>query len=134
MAGGRRGLVRAGRGAVTAILGRGRRSCVESGVWVVGCWARCRRYCFEAAICKDAVGVQGLMRIRAIYTADNALAELPPIELTLPPSGRAAGDVVPVQLQASVTAIGTLKLEAIAKEPLTLDERWQIELNVRHGA
>jgi molecular chaperone DnaK (HSP70) len=62
------------------------------------------------------------------------LVELPPIELTLPPSGRAAGDVVPVQLQASVTAIGTLKLEAIAKEPLLPDERWQIELSVRHGA
>jgi molecular chaperone DnaK (HSP70) len=62
------------------------------------------------------------------------LAELPAIELTLPASGRAAGDVVPVQLQASVTAIGTLKLEAIAKEPLTPDERWQIELSVRHGA
>ena len=62
------------------------------------------------------------------------LVELPPIELTLPAAGRAAGDVVPVQLQASVTAIGTLKLEAIAKEPLTPDERWQIELSVRHGA
>ncbi len=62
------------------------------------------------------------------------LTELPLIELTLPASGRAAGDVVPVQLQASVTAIGTLKLEALAKEPLTPDERWQIELSVRHGA
>jgi hypothetical protein len=39
-----------------------------------------------------------------------------------------------VQLQASVTAIGTLKLEAIAQTPLTPDERWQIELSVRHGA
>jgi hypothetical protein len=42
--------------------------------------------------------------------------------------------VVAVQLQASVTAIGTLKLEAIAKTPVVPDERWQIELNVRHGA
>jgi hypothetical protein len=62
------------------------------------------------------------------------LEELPLIELTLPPAGRAAGDVVAVQLQASVTAIGTLKLEAIAQAPLTPDERWQIELSVRHGA
>jgi hypothetical protein len=62
------------------------------------------------------------------------LQELPPIELTLPPAGRAAGDVVAVQLQASVTAIGTLKLEAIAQTPLSPDERWQIELSVRHGA
>jgi molecular chaperone DnaK (HSP70) len=59
------------------------------------------------------------------------LEELPPIELTLPPSGRAVGEVVAVQLQASVTAIGTLKLEAIAQTPLTSDERWQIELSVR---
>jgi hypothetical protein len=42
--------------------------------------------------------------------------------------------VVAVLLLASVTEIGTLKLEAIAKEPLTPDERWQIELSVRHGA
>jgi hypothetical protein len=62
------------------------------------------------------------------------LMELPPIELTLPPEGRAAGEVVAVHLQASVTAIGTLKLEAIAEAPLTTDERWQIELSVRGGA
>ena len=62
------------------------------------------------------------------------LEELPPIELTLPAAGRSAGDVVAVQLQASVTAIGTLKLEALAQAPLTPDERWQIELSVRHGA
>ena len=62
------------------------------------------------------------------------LQELPPIELILPPAGRAPGEVVAVQLQASITAIGTLKLEAIAQAPLTPDERWQIELSVRHGA
>jgi hypothetical protein len=61
----------------------------------------------------------------------NELEELPPIELTLPAAGRAAGDVVAVQLQASITAIGTLQLEAIAQEPLTPDERWQVELSVR---
>ncbi|MEI9952940.1 MAG: Hsp70 family protein [Pseudomonadota bacterium] len=59
------------------------------------------------------------------------LEELPQIELVLPPAGRAAGDVVAVQLQASVTAIGTLKLEAIAQAPIVADERWQIELSVR---
>jgi hypothetical protein len=62
------------------------------------------------------------------------LSELPPIELTLPPAGRAAGDVVAVRLQSSVTAIGTLKLEALALAPLTPDERWQIELSVRGAA
>ncbi len=62
------------------------------------------------------------------------LEELPLIELTLPPAGRAAGEVVAVRLQASITAIGTLKLEAIPQAPLAPDERWQIELSVRHGA
>lgn len=61
------------------------------------------------------------------------LEELPLIELTLPPAGRSPGDVVAVQLQASITAIGTLKLEAVAQSPLVPDERWQIELSVRHG-
>lgn len=61
------------------------------------------------------------------------LEELPAIELTLPPAGRAAGDVVAVQLQASITAIGTLKLEAVAREPLAADERWEVELSVRHS-
>jgi hypothetical protein len=41
---------------------------------------------------------------------------------------------VAVQLQASITAIGTLKLEAVAQVPLVPDERWQIELSIRHGA
>ncbi|HET7540979.1 MAG TPA: Hsp70 family protein [Polyangiaceae bacterium] len=62
------------------------------------------------------------------------LEELPEIELVLPAAGRTAGDVVAVQLQASVTAIGTLKLEAVARAPLVADERWQIELSVRHAA
>jgi hypothetical protein len=61
------------------------------------------------------------------------LEELPLIELTLPPAGRAPGEVVAVQLQASITAIGTLKLEAVAQAPVVPDERWQIELSVRHG-
>lgn len=61
------------------------------------------------------------------------LEELPLIELTLPPAGRAPGDVVEVQLQASITAIGTLKLEAVPRSPLVPNERWQIELSVRHA-
>jgi hypothetical protein len=62
------------------------------------------------------------------------LEELPRIELTLPAEGRGVGDVVAVQLQASITAIGTLKLDAIPQTPLVPDERWQIELSVRHAA
>jgi hypothetical protein len=61
------------------------------------------------------------------------LEELPQIELTLPAAGRAPGEVAAVQLQASITAIGTLKLEGVAKTPVVPDERWQIELSIRHG-
>jgi hypothetical protein len=65
---------------------------------------------------------------------EGELDELPPIELTLPAAERAVGDIVAVQLQASVTAIGTLKLEAIPQSPVAPGERWQIELSVRHAA
>jgi transposase len=50
----------------------------EDGVTLVGCWAHCRRRFFEAAICKYPEGVQGLMRIRAIYAADDAFRGMPP--------------------------------------------------------
>jgi hypothetical protein len=59
------------------------------------------------------------------------LEELSPIEITLPAEGRTQGDVVPVRLRASITAIGTLLLEAVPIEPLLPDERWKIELSVR---
>jgi hypothetical protein len=59
------------------------------------------------------------------------LEELPPIELTLPAEGRRQGDVVPVRLLSKVTEIGTLELEAEPVRPLTSDERWRVELNVR---
>ncbi|MEZ4229084.1 MAG: transposase [Polyangiaceae bacterium] len=36
----------------------------------------CRRYFFEAAICKYPVGVQGLMRIRAIYEDGSCVQEV----------------------------------------------------------
>jgi hypothetical protein len=61
------------------------------------------------------------------------LEELPPIEVTLPAEGRRDGDVVPVRLRASVTAIGTLLVEAIPITPRKDDERWKIELSVRGG-
>jgi hypothetical protein len=62
------------------------------------------------------------------------LEELSPIEVTLPADGRAPGDFVPIQLEAAVTAIGTLKLEARPLSPLTPDERWRVELNVRRAS
>ncbi|PIE40979.1 MAG: nucleotide-binding protein [Gammaproteobacteria bacterium] len=56
------------------------------------------------------------------------LESLPDIEVTLPTEGREAGQVVPVYLAASVTEIGTLKLEAVSVEN---SHRWQVEFEVR---
>ena len=60
---------------------------------------------------------------------EGELEELAPIEITLPAEGRREGDVVPVRLDASVTEVGTLLLEAVATQGN--QERWKIELNVR---
>jgi hypothetical protein len=62
---------------------------------------------------------------------DGELEELPPIEVTLPAEGRRQGDVVPVHLEAKVTEVGTLLLEAVPTSPQKPDERWRIELSVR---
>jgi hypothetical protein len=62
---------------------------------------------------------------------DGELEELSPIEVTLPAEGRREGDVVPVQLRASVSEVGTLLLEAVPSAPQKADERWKIELSVR---
>ncbi len=59
------------------------------------------------------------------------LEELPPVEATLPAEGRRPGETVPVRLHALVTAVGTLRLEAV---PRTGDERWNVEFSVRDGA
>jgi transposase len=47
-------------------------------VTLVGCWAHCRRYFFEAALCRHAAGVEGLMRIRAMYAVDTVVMKAPP--------------------------------------------------------
>ena len=56
------------------------------------------------------------------------LVELQEIELHLPASGRAAGEVVPVTLEARVTDIGTLELNAV---PVGGSDRWKVEFDVR---
>ncbi|MCP3869770.1 MAG: Hsp70 family protein [Gammaproteobacteria bacterium] len=56
------------------------------------------------------------------------LQELGEIEVTLPAEGRSLGEVVPVGLHAAVTETGTLRLEA---SPVTGEERWKVELDVR---
>ncbi len=87
-----RGFLQSDASSVYDILDRGPPKDTEGGVVLVGCWAHLRRYFFEAAICKYAVGVEGLTRIRAVYAADNALAELPPIDR----HGARATTVVPL--------------------------------------
>ena len=62
---------------------------------------------------------------------EGELEELAPIEITLPAEGRREGDVVPVRLDASITEVGTLLLEAVPREPQKPNERWRIELGVR---
>ncbi len=63
--------------------------------------------------------------------APGELEELAPIEASLPAEGRREGDVVPVKLEARVTEVGTLLLEAVPTQELVADERWKIELSVR---
>ena len=59
------------------------------------------------------------------------LDELEEIEATLPADSRTPGDVVPVRLRASVTEVGTLRLEAM---PRSGPEHWKVEFNVRSAA
>ncbi len=56
------------------------------------------------------------------------LVELQEIEANLPAEGRQPGEVVPVTLQARVTDIGTLELNAV---PVGGSERWKVEFDVR---
>ncbi len=74
------GLLQSDASSVYDILERGPPTLDEPGPKLVGCWAHCRRYFFDAAVCKYKVGLEGLVRVRAIYAADNSLAKLPPSE------------------------------------------------------
>ncbi|MBK9262789.1 MAG: Hsp70 family protein [Polyangiaceae bacterium] len=65
---------------------------------------------------------------------EGEIDELSPIEVTLPADGRMEGDVVPVRLEASVTEVGTLLVEAVPLEPQKPGERWKVELGVRSHA
>jgi transposase len=75
--GGFRGYLQADASNVYNILERGPPKDTDEGVTLVGCFAHLRRYFFEAAICRYPVGLQGLMRIRAIYAADQAVSGAP---------------------------------------------------------
>lgn len=67
---------------------------------------------------------------RLDYWTDDELTELAEIELTLPESGRRAGEIIPVHLCAAVTEVGTLELHAVSQKD---DNRWKIEFDVRAG-
>ena len=64
-----------------------------------------------------------------VVEEDAALAELAPVEATLPAEGRPPGDVVPVRLRAHVTEIGTLELECVERG----GRAWRLEWNLRAG-
>jgi hypothetical protein len=63
--------------------------------------------------------------------APDELEELDEIQATLPAQTRTPGEVVPVRLRASVTEVGTLRLEAM---PRSGSEHWRVEFNVRPTA
>jgi len=44
----------------------------------VGCWSHCRRYFWEAAMMKHALGREGLLRIRVLFEQEEKWAEHPP--------------------------------------------------------
>lgn len=75
-----RGYLQADASNVYDILEHGLPKDNDDGVRLVGCFAHCRRYFFEAAICRYPAGLQGLLRIRAIYAADRVLRRAPAAE------------------------------------------------------
>jgi transposase len=77
-----RGFLQGDASAVYDILARGRPPDTDDGVELVGCLAHCRRGFFEAALCRHPAGVQGLMRIRAMYAVDAAGRRVPRAERT----------------------------------------------------
>ncbi|HEY2733761.1 MAG TPA: Hsp70 family protein [Polyangiales bacterium] len=59
------------------------------------------------------------------------LTALQDIEVTLDADKHAPGEAVTVRLQAGVTEVGTLQLEAVAS---ATGERWKVELDTREGS
>ncbi|SFL97364.1 Hsp70 family protein [Nitrosomonas communis] len=57
------------------------------------------------------------------------IEELEEIEINLPAENHSPGEVVPVHLQAAITEMGTLHLEAVSPN----GEHWKVEFDVRGG-
>lgn len=64
------------------------------------------------------------------YWQPEEIEELEEIEITLPAENRSPGEVVPVHLQAAITEMGTLNLEAVSPG----GEHWKVEFDVRGSA
>jgi hypothetical protein len=62
---------------------------------------------------------------------DEELSELQEVEACLPAEGHAPGEVITVQLQAGITEVGTLELEALSRGGA---QRWKVELDTRASA
>jgi hypothetical protein len=77
-----RGYLQADASNVYDVLEHGRPKDSDDGVRLVGCFAHCRRYFFDAAICRYPVGLQGLLRIRALYAADRLVQRAPEADRT----------------------------------------------------
>jgi hypothetical protein len=60
--------------------------------------------------------------------SSDELEEVAPIETTLPAKDGQSGQLVPVNLQAAVTELGTLELQCLEKNG---PGKWKLELNVR---
>ena len=52
----------------------------ESSVVLVGCWAHCRRYFFEAALCKYAAAIEGLLLLDGLFAEERKVRHLPPAD------------------------------------------------------
>jgi len=66
--------------------------------------------------------------IRLDWWPEGEIEELEAIEITLTAEKHRPGEVVPVHLAARVTEVGTLQLEAVARDG---GERWKVEFDVR---
>jgi molecular chaperone DnaK (HSP70) len=62
---------------------------------------------------------------------EGELTELQEVEACLPAEGHTPGEVITVQLQAGISEVGTLELEAVARGA---QQRWQVELDTRASA
>ena len=63
-----------------------------------------------------------------VEDAERELEESSRVNLTLPPDGHREGEMIPVHLDALVTAVGTLQL---FMKDVSGDKKWQLEFDVR---